>query len=145
MLGWDEAVEQIAQAYQKLSPQDRAEAEILAWSYDYAGAVDLLGVPYHLPKAISGHTGYYFWGTQNYSGKVMLSLGGDLNFLRQTFDRVELVAVVKHEKSVGIKGDLLIYLCKDIKRPLPEVWPSFKYYFKLPSENFITGKGVKAQ
>ncbi len=140
MLGWDEAVEQIAQAYQKLSPQDRAEAGILAWSYDYAGAVDLLGAPYHLPKAISGHTGYYFWGTRDYSGKVMLSLGGDLNFLRQTFNSVERVAVVKHEKSVGNKSELPIYLCKDIKRPLQEVWPAFKYYFKLPSENFITGK-----
>lgn len=138
MLGWEDTVAQVALAYQRLSPRDRAECAILAWSYGTAGAIDFFGKAYHLPKAISGHTGYYFWGPRNYSGKVVLSLDGDLTFLRQTFDSVEPVAIVTHEKIAGLNSTLPMYLCKGIKRPLSESWPAFKFYFKLPTTNPIT-------
>lgn len=138
MLGWEDTVAQVAQAYQQLSPPDRATCAILAWRYGNAGAIDFFGPAYHLPKAISGHTGYYFWGPRDYSGNVVLSLGGDLTFLRQTFDSVEQVAIVTHEKVVGLKDTLPIYLCKGIKRPLSETWPAFKFYFKIPTTNPIT-------
>ncbi|WP_298917413.1 hypothetical protein [uncultured Nostoc sp.] len=138
MLGWEDTVAQVAQAYQKLLPRDRTECAILAWSYDNAGAIDFFGPAYHLPKAISGHTGYYFWGPRDYSGNVVLSLGGNLTFLRQTFNSVETVVIVTHEKIVGLRSTLPIYLCKGIKRPLSESWPAFKYYFKQPTTNLIT-------
>lgn len=138
MLGWQDTVAQVAQAYRKLSPQDRAESAILAWSYGNAGAIDLFGTAYHLPKAISGHTGYYFWGPRNFSGKVVLSLGGNPTFLAQTFSSVEIVAIVTHEKIVGLKSTLPIYLCKGIKQLLAEIWPAFKFYFKHPTTNLIT-------
>ncbi|PSB26192.1 glycosyltransferase family 39 protein [Stenomitos frigidus] len=138
MLGWEDTVAQVAQVYQQLSPSDRADCALLAWSYDNAGAIDFFGPAYHLPKAISGHTGYYFWGPRDYSGKVVLSLGGNLTFLRQTFERVEPIAIVTHEKVVGLKSTLPLYLCKGIKRPLAESWPAFKFYFKLPTRNPIT-------
>lgn len=129
MLGWQESVAEIAQIYQKLSPQDRQICAILAWNYGNAGAVDLFGPAFNLPKSISGHTGYFFWGPRNYSGDVVLSIGGDLNFLKQTFDNVE---------PVGGNDAFPIYLCKKIKRPLAETWPAFKFYFKLPNSNPIT-------
>jgi hypothetical protein len=136
MLGWEDTVAQVAQAYQKLTPSDRAECAILAWTYWNAGAIDLFGPAYHLPKAISGHTGYYFWGPRDYSGNVVLSVGGDLTFLRQTFNSVEPITIVTRGKLVG--GTIPIYLCKGIKRPLSETWPAFKYYFKRPTTNPIT-------
>lgn len=138
MLGWEDTVAQVAQIYHHLSPSERDESAILAWDYGNAGAIDFFGPAYHLPKAISGHTGYYFWGPRNYSGKVVLSLGGNLTFLHQTFDSVEPIAIVTHEKIAGLTSQLPIYLCKGIKRPLPESWPAFKFYFREPSKNPIT-------
>ncbi|MEB3210767.1 MAG: glycosyltransferase family 39 protein [Leptolyngbyaceae bacterium] len=138
MLGWEETVVWIAQIYQQLSPQEQSECAILAWGYGNAGAIDFWGSAYNLPKAISGHTGYYFWGPQDYSGSVVLSIGGDPTFLQQTFDSVELVTTLTYEDIVGVTDELTLYLCKDIKRPLSEMWPAFKYYFKQPSTNFIT-------
>ena len=73
-----------------------------------------------------------------YYGNVVLSLGGNLNFLRPTFDSVELIATVTHEKIVGLKSTLPIYLCRGIKKPLSKIWPAFKYYFKQPTTNPIT-------
>lgn len=133
MLGWEDTVSTVAAAYRRLSPSEQADCAILAWRYGDAGAIDFWGKNYNLPKAISGHTGYYFWGPRNYSGKSVLSVGGNLSFLKQRFDSVEQVATVTHDNVVGIKSDLPIYLCRGIKKPLPEIWSDFKFYFKRPT------------
>lgn len=133
MLGWEDTVATVASVYDRLSPSERADCAILAWRYGDAGAIDLWGKNYNLPKAISGHTGYYFWGSRDYSGNLVLSVGGNLSFLKQRFDSVEQVATVTHEKVVGIKSDVPIYRCQGIKKPLKELWSDFKFYFKRPA------------
>ncbi|KAM3108893.1 glycosyltransferase family 39 protein [Phormidesmis sp. 146-33] len=133
MLGWEDTVATVAAVYDRLSPSERSECALLAWRYGDAGAIDFWGQNYNLPKAISGHTGYYFWGSRNYSGKLVISVGGNLSFLKQRFDSVEQVATVTHEKIVGIKSDLPIYLCRGIKQPLQTIWSDFKFYFKRPT------------
>ncbi len=132
MLGWEDTVSTVATMYHRLSPSEQSQCAILAWRYGDAGAIDFWGQNYNLPKAISGHTGYYFWGARDYSGELVLSVGGSLSFLEQRFDSVEKVATVTHEKIIGIKSDLPIYLCRGIKKPLKEIWPDFKFYFKRP-------------
>lgn len=133
MLGWEDTVATVASVYDRLSPSEQSECAILAWRYGDAGAIDLWGKNYNLPKAISGHTGYYFWGSRDYSGDLVLSVGGNLSFLKQQFDSVEQVATVTHEKVVGIKSDLPIYRCQGIRKPLKELWSDFKFYFKRPA------------
>lgn len=133
MLGWEDTVSTVASAYRRLSPREQAQCAILAWRYENAGAIDFWSRKYNLPKAISGHTGYYFWGTRGYSGELVLSVGGDLGFLKQRFDSVEQVATVTHEKIVGIRSDLPIYLCRGIKQPLSKIWSELQFYFKRPT------------
>lgn len=132
MLGWEETVATVAEVYDRMTPSEQSECAILTWRYGDAGAIDFWGRNYNLPKAISGHTGYYFWGPKEYSGELVLSVGGNLSFLKQRFDSVEQVATVTHEKSFGIKSDLPIYRCRGIKKPLKELWSDFKFYFKRP-------------
>ncbi len=133
MLGGEETVANVAAVYDNLSPSERSRCAILAWRYRDAGAIDFWGRNYNLPKAISGHTGYYFWGSRDYSGEVVLSVGGNLSFLEQRFASVEKVATVTHEKTVGIESDLPIYLCRGSKKPLKEMWSDFKFYFRQPT------------
>ncbi|PSB62140.1 hypothetical protein DSM107010_56100 [Chroococcidiopsis cubana SAG 39.79] len=133
MLGWEETVATVAAVYDRMTPSEQSECAILAWRYGDAGAIDFWGRNYNLPKAISGHTGYYFWGPKEYSGELVLSVGGNLSFLKQRFDSVEQVATVTHEESVGIKSNLPIYQCRGIKKPLNELWSDFKFYFKRPT------------
>lgn len=133
MLGWEETVATVAAVYDRFAPNDRSDFAILTWRYSDAGAIDFWGQNYNLPKAISGHTGYYFWGSREYSGKLVLSVGGNLSFLESRFDSVEQVATITHEKTVGIESNLPIYLCRGIKKPLKESWSDFKFYFKRPT------------
>ena len=61
--GWPEMVATVAGVYDSLPPDERAETAILAGNYGGAGAIYFFGPHYGLPKAISAHQNYYYWGT----------------------------------------------------------------------------------
>ena len=48
--------------FDRLPAADRARAVIFGRSYSDAGAVDLFGPRYGLPRAYSGHNTYWWWG-----------------------------------------------------------------------------------
>ena len=68
--GWQEMVEGVANVYQSLPPEQRAQTAILAGNYGEAGAIDFFGPHLGLPKAISAHQNYYFWGRGSTAGRV---------------------------------------------------------------------------
>ncbi len=53
--GWDSMVKTVASVYDGLPEAEKADCIIMTGSYGIAGAVDLLGEAYGLPKASSGH------------------------------------------------------------------------------------------
>ena len=75
--GWPQMVEGFATRYNALPPDVRAHTAIFCGNYGEAGAVDIMGAAYGLPKAISGHQNYFFWGWNNYTGESVLTLGND--------------------------------------------------------------------
>ncbi|WP_375475205.1 glycosyltransferase family 39 protein [uncultured Nostoc sp.] len=127
-LGWQEAVATVAKVYHSLLPSEQAKCAILAWDYNYAGAIDVLGGAYDLPKSISGDIGYYFWGPRKYSGEIVISVGGDLNYLQKLFNQVNQVAMITNEK-VGKSSNTPIYLCRQIKIPLEQSWLNFRNHW----------------
>lgn len=131
MLGWEEVVAQVSQAYHQLSLAEQTKTAILAWDYGEAGAIDFFGPTYGLPKVMSGAHTYYFWGPGDYTGDLILSVGGPVEQLRQLFTQVESLAPITYT-SPGIQGEIPLYLCRQIKTPLPASWPYFKAYFGRP-------------
>src|ERR1043165_9904458 len=85
MFGWPEMVATIAQVYDKLPPADRARCFIFGQNYGEAGAIDWFGPRYGLPKAISGHQNYFFWGPRGYDGSVGIVLNDDRETLEKIF------------------------------------------------------------
>ena len=75
MFGWREMAEETAKAYNSLPPELREKTAIGASNYGDAGAIDFFGPKMGLPKAISGHQTYWFWGPRQYTGESMLLLG----------------------------------------------------------------------
>ena len=65
----------MAQAYYSPPLEDRADVGIFTQNFAAAGAIDLIGPRYGLPKAISGHQNYWFWGPENSSGQTMIIVG----------------------------------------------------------------------
>ena len=58
---------------QKESSHRRAfdRAALLAYNYGEAGAIDYFAKRYGLPKAISGHNQYGYWGPRGYTGEIV--------------------------------------------------------------------------
>jgi len=125
--GWPELVQQVAQIYNALPPEQRSKTAILAGNYGEAGAIDLFGPPYGLPSAISGHQTYFFWGPRQYTGEVIIALQRRRKGLEETFTSVEEAGVHYHKWGMA-EENAPIYICRGLKRPLAEVWPSVKHW-----------------
>ncbi len=121
MFGWEEMVQVVAKAYNSLPPEERAQAAIVTGNYGQAGAIDLFGKKYGLPKAISSHQNYYFWGTRGYSGDIIIDVGEDYEHLAQIFRSVEPAGEVYHPYSMPYEH-FTIYVCRGLKYPLKDVW-----------------------
>ena len=109
------------------SPEKRSKTAILAGNYGEAGAIDLFGPQYGLPSAISGHQTYFFWGPRQYTGEVIIALQQRRKGLEEAFTSVEEAGVHYHKWGMAEENSP-IYICRGLKRPLAEVWPSVKHW-----------------
>lgn len=127
--GWQEEVDAIQAVVQRLSPEDRAHAGILADNYGEAGALDLLG--HDLPPVISGHNTYWLWGPQGVDGRVLIVISGDSPSRFEPFcSRVEDEGRLHHPLSMPYERKH-IYLLHDCRRPMSpkDDWIRYKHYF----------------
>jgi hypothetical protein len=127
-LGWDTMTATIARVYHSLPKEEQAQACILTVNYGEAGAIDLYGPQYHLPRAISGHNSYYLWGPGSCTGKVVISIGYALALLRSEFESVSQVAKIIGPYSMPEENNLPVYVCLHLKTSMQAFWPSIKHY-----------------
>ena len=123
-LGWKELVDSVATAYSALPQNKKKECAILASWYGIAGAIDHFGPEHGLPNAICPRNNYWIWGPRNYSGEVVLSVGYGAEFLKQFFNNVVHVSHFENPYAY----DARIYLCKEPKVPLNEMWIRLKRF-----------------
>ena len=123
--GWEDFAIVVARAYNALPPDVRVRTAIFGQSYGHAGAIDLFGPKYGLPPAISGHQNYFLWGPRNYTGESMIVIGDRLEVLQKKFDYVEKVGRVESYYAMPY-NHVNVFYCRNMKRPLPEVWPRLK-------------------
>jgi hypothetical protein len=123
--GWEEMAATVARAFHALPPEVQAKTAIFGQNYGQAGAIDLFGPKYGLPKAISGHQNYFFWGPRGYTGESMIVMGDRQDRLAQRFASVEKVGRVEHPYSMPYEH-IDIFYCRSLKQPLAEIWPKVK-------------------
>ena len=123
--GWEEMVATVARVYNNLPPEVRSKTAIFGQNYGQAGAVDLFGSKYGLPKAISGHQNYFFWGPRDYTGESVIVMQGQQDELEKVFGSVEKVARVDHPYSMPYEHFDVFY-CRNLKWPLKDAWPKVK-------------------
>ncbi len=126
-LGWQEMVEKVADVYNNLPPEDRAKAGIYAGNYGEAGAIDFYGGAYGLPKAISPHQSYFLWGPREYTGEVLILLGASKEKAEKNCNSVEEKTEVNFAYSESYEQYKII-VCRNTKKPLPEIWQSLKFW-----------------
>ncbi len=125
--GWPEMVETVAGIYNALPAAERAKTAILAGNYGEAGAIDFFGSRYGLPKAISGHQNYYYWGPRQYTGESMILLEVSLKDAQKWCQSVDQGPVNAPYWGMSWE-DYTILTCHGLKKPLGEAWPLFKFW-----------------
>jgi len=123
--GWEEMAATVAGIYNGLPPEVRARTAIFGQNYGQAGAIDLFGRKYGLPKAISGHQSYFLWGPHDYTGESVIVMDGRQDTLERQFAFVMKEGRVGHPYAMPYEHFDVFY-CRGLKWPLKEIWPTVK-------------------
>ncbi len=123
--GWPEMVARVAEVYNALPSDQRAKTAILAGNYGGAGAIDFFGPRYGLPKSISAHQNYYYWGPREYTGESIILLEWRLEKAQKWCGSVDIGP--RNDPPLGMGWEHYdILVCHNFKEPLPQAWPELK-------------------
>ena len=126
--GWREMVTAVKAAYDTLTPQEQAEACIVASNYGEAGAIDFYGPALGLPKAISGHNSYFVWGPQGCTGKLIITINARLQDLAGRFESVAPAGQTACTYCMPFENNAVIGIARGLKIPLETAWPGIKNF-----------------
>jgi hypothetical protein len=127
--GWESFVAEVAEIYAALPPEDRRQALIYAPSYGQAGAIDLLGRPYGLPRTIAAQNSYWHWSQrEGVDADVFIAIGADPKDLHALFGEVRQVGVTRCTYCMSWRDDMPIYVARRSIAPVSSVWAGARYY-----------------
>jgi hypothetical protein len=130
-IGWPELAATVAQVRDSLPAADRAAVGVMAADEGEAGAVNLYGPAYGLPRAISGMNSNWLRGYGDPPPQTVIAVGFKPSELNQIFASCQVAAELSNPH--GVVNDIYrdraqVYLCRDIRLPWPEFWKHFQYY-----------------
>lgn len=128
MFGWQEKTRDVAAVYNTLSDEEKSKCAIVASNYGRCAAIDYYGEEYGLPKAIGTHNAYWTWGPRNYTGEIVIIIGGNLEDHADDFESVKQMAVSDCRYCMPYEDNLPIFLARNLKANLRDVWAYEKHY-----------------
>ncbi len=123
--GWEDMVRKTAAVYWSLPPAERARTAIFANDWGEAAAVDYFGPKYGLPRAISNHNSYWFWGPRDTDGSTVIVLGSNGTGDREHFASVVAAGQVDNPWSREDEH-FTIWLCRGLTWNLQAMWPRMR-------------------
>jgi hypothetical protein len=124
--GWPEMTRQIAAIYNSLPPVERARTGILTGNYGEAGAINMFGQRFGLPKAYSRHQTHWYWGppTEDYRNLIVVQWGRD-----DVQDNCTSFQAFEHYDRFGMgEENRPIYLCRGATFDLRKVWWHYHHW-----------------
>jgi len=128
MLGHKEFAKIVSKVYENLPPEEKKEVCVFTSNYQKASTINFYRKDFNLPEAISGHNNYYLWGPGKCSGKILITLGLPMGFLKEYYKNVEQVDIIKMKYIKPEDNNLPIYLCKEPKLTITEFWEEAKHF-----------------
>jgi 4-amino-4-deoxy-L-arabinose transferase-like glycosyltransferase len=118
--GWPEMVQEVAQIYNSLPPDDRAKTGIWAGNYGEAGAINLFGPQYGLPRAWSRHQNHWYWGPPPQSYENLIVIEWSLDDVK---DNCASYQAFEHYERFGMgEENTPIYLCRGVQFDIRKIW-----------------------
>ena len=100
MVGWPDLVEQVAAIYAGLPEAEKPGAAILAGNYGEAGALDLYGPQYGLPRVISGANSLWARGYGDPPPETVIVVGFESSYVTTLFKACRMAGAVTNRYGV---------------------------------------------
>lgn len=125
--GWPELVSEVASAYYAIPPEQRARTGIFANNYGEAGALAMFGPEHGLPRPLSAHQNYFYWGPPTEAYTDFIVLQDSREGLEKVCGSVDLLFEHHHDFGMA-EENAPVYLCRGIKLDPrdPAVWAKLK-------------------
>lgn len=130
-IGWPELTATVAQVRDSLPAADRATAGVMAADEGEAGAVNLYGQGYGLPRAISGMNSNWLRGYGDPPPQTVIAVGFKPDEIEKIFASCQVAAQLPRPYGVlnyTFRDRDKVYVCRNIRVPWPEFWKHFQYY-----------------
>ncbi|MBN2104530.1 glycosyltransferase family 39 protein [bacterium] len=132
--GWPEMVKLFADVHEKFAPEEKSDCLIYVRNYGEAGAIDLFGEQYGLPKATCPHNNYWIWGPPEWNGETAIIYGwghdieANIKDLNRRFESVEHAATFTHPYCMPYQNNRHVFICRRATFDLNMIWKEEKNY-----------------
>ena len=131
MIGWQDMTKQVAEIYQSIPEPEKPGTVILAGNYGEAGALDLYGDEYGLPRVITGSNTMWYRGYGDPEPETVIVVGFERGYAEQYFKSCQFSGTVKN--SCNVKNEETtwhtgLYICREPRRPWSEMWQEMQWY-----------------
>lgn len=131
MVGWQDLTAQVAQIYQSIPEAEKPHTVILVGNYGEAGALDLYGKEYGLPRVISGTNSLWYHGYGDPEPETVIVVGFEKSYAANFFGQCESAGFVTNQ--YGVKNEETthhtgLYVCREPRRPWSEMWKEMQWF-----------------
>jgi hypothetical protein len=125
MIGWQDLTATVSRVYQSIPEEQKPGTIIYAENYGEAGALDLYGKSYGLPRIVSGSNSLWYRGYGDRDPQTVIALGVDYPDAEQVFRSCKVVDKVTN--SYGVKNEESTYhtailVCREPRIPWKDIW-----------------------
>jgi len=127
-IGWEDYVKAVAQVRDSLPPDEQEHVGVVVRNYGEAGAIEILGLPYHLPQPISGTNSGWYRGYPDPSPTTLIVTGTTREGADHWFTSCRLAG--HNGNAEGIENEESrdhpdIFVCGPPRLPWPEFWKQY--------------------
>jgi len=126
MVGWEDRVKIVADYVHTLPPEQQKVTAIGASNYGDAGAVDLFGAKYGLPKSISSSNNYWIWGPRDYTGESLILMDENSPEKYEHLCKNLILVAKPNDPYARPDENYPIYHCIGLQANIQTLWPKMK-------------------
>jgi 4-amino-4-deoxy-L-arabinose transferase-like glycosyltransferase len=128
-IGWRELVQTVASVRDTLPIEERSRLGILAADSGQAGAINLYGPAFRLPKAICGTNSHWYRGYGNPPPETLIVVGMP-RLIERAFASCKIAGHVSNR--YGVRNSTIanteIFVCHGLRLPWPSFWQRLRSY-----------------
>jgi 4-amino-4-deoxy-L-arabinose transferase-like glycosyltransferase len=126
--GWHDLGQEVGAAWGQIPPELRAATGIKVENYGEAAALDIYGVPYHLPPALSGHNQYFLWGLRGQHPTHLLVVQNHPERLAPYCTDMKILGVTSLPNGMAYESGQSIAFCRNVHPSIEVLWPQLKNF-----------------